>query len=49
MKSKWITLIDKNGGARHKNIIGNDEKYFLNLKVVSVEQKKEWVCICVEG
>ena len=31
MKSKWITLIDKNGVARHKNIIGNDEKYFLNL------------------
>ena len=21
----------------------------LSLKVVSVEQKKEWVCICVEG
>ena len=21
----------------------------VNLKVVSVEQKNEWVCICVEG
>ena len=31
MKSKWIATIDKSGGARRKNIIINDEKYFLNL------------------
>ena len=51
----WKKLLKKDGIMILSGIL--DEKKDLviekikelNLKVVSVEQKKEWVCICVEG
>lgn len=51
----WKKLLKKDGIMILSGILDEKKDLVLekikelNLKVVSVEQKKEWVCICVEG
>lgn len=51
----WKKLLKKDGIMILSGILDEKKELVLekikelNLKVVSVEQKKEWVCICVEG
>lgn len=52
---EWKTLLKKGGIMILSGILDEKKDLVLekikevNLKVVSVEQKNEWVCICVEG